>query len=168
MDNNSLRKNNKGVSLVEIIIVVAIMTIIGATVVLSTRVATDKHVNSCALKLASSLEQTRNLALGKQSACVELTQNANDYVYLQMHVDGNPYGDRVAIGRPGITINVDRSGLAPSTVGPTSLFINFSRSNGSVTDANPVTKLTVTNGRREYEVIIDTFTGRVTTNLKTA
>ena len=167
MNKDSLSKNNKGVSLVEIIIVVAIMTIIGATVVLSTRVATDKHVNSCALKLASSIEQTRNLALGKQGASVRIWQNTNDYVYLQMYVNGSAYGDQVAIGRPGITINVVQGG-SPAVVGPAPIEINFSRSNGSVTDAAPVSLLSVTNGRRVYDVKIDKFTGRVTSELKTA
>ncbi len=163
MDTVNMRKNNKGVSLIEIIIVIAIMTIVGGTVILTTRVATDKHVNSCALKLASSLEQTRNLAMGKQGAYLDIWQDPGDYVYVQIWVNGATYGDPVAIGRPGITINV--TGGVNSQIGAAHEYIHFSRSNGSVTDSPGVTKLRVTNGSRIYDVNIDTYTGRVTSEI---
>jgi len=165
MNNLNIKKNNKGVSLIEIIAVVAIMTIIVGTVVLTTKVATDKHVNSCAVKLASSLEQTRNLAMGKQGAYLSIWQNPGDYVYIQIYVNGSPYGDRVAIGRPGITINV--TGGSNPSIGASPENIHFSRSNGSVTDSPGVSKLSVTNGSRVFDVNIDTYTGRVTSEMVT-
>ena len=78
--------NNAGISIVEIVIVVAIMGIIGGAVLLSTTVATDKQVSSCAEKLVSSLEQTRSLVMGKQSGYVKIWQDPGDYVYIQMYI----------------------------------------------------------------------------------
>ena len=169
--NNKLKLNDQGISLIELIIVLAIMAIIGGAAFLSTTVATDKHVNSCGQKIASSLEQTRGLAMGKQSGYVTLSQTAGDYVYLQMYIDGQPYGDRVAVGRPGVTVNITRDGGGTTTlVSEGSVTIQFDRSNGSVSSvggAAPIVKIAVTNGRRTMNVNIDKFTGRVETKLET-
>jgi len=169
--NNKLKLNDQGISLIELIIVLAIMAIIGGAAFLSTTVATDKHVNSCGQKIASSLEQTRGLVMGKRSGYIELSQNAGDYVYLQMWIDDQPYGDRVAVGRPGVTVNLTFDGGATSTlVAEGSVEIHFDRSNGSVVSvggAAPIVKIGVTNGRRTMNVNIDKFTGRVETKLET-
>lgn len=166
--------NNAGISLVEIIIVLAIMGIIGGAVLLSTAIATDKQVTSCAEKLASSLEQTRSLVMGKQSGYVEISQVAGDYVYIQMYIDGQAFSDEVAIGKPGVIVNytcVDPSDNSVSTgtlTAGSSIKVYFQR-NGSVSkDHGPyVTEFSVTNGKRIVLVKIDQFTGRIETE-KTA
>lgn len=157
--------NNTGISLVEIIIVIAIMGIIGGAVILSTSIATDKQVTSCAEKLASSLEQTRNLVMGKQSGYLEVSQVAGDYVYIQMYIDGQPFSDPVAIGKPGVVVNYT---LADGTTGTltagSALKIHFLR-NGSVskTSGDQVSEFSITNGKRIVLVKVDQFTGRVET-----
>jgi len=161
--------NNKGVSLVEIVIVVAIMAIVGGAVLLSTTVATDKQVSSCAEKIASSLEQTRNLVMGKSNGYVEISQAAGDYVYVQMFVDGNTFGDKVSVGHPGVQVTVyytDGSSPEVLTARTDPIKIYFSRSNGSVRSdmGNQVGRFEITNGRRTMEVKIDNFTGRVEVN----
>lgn len=167
MLKQQLKENNKGISIVEIIIVVAIISILATTFMLSTSVATDKHVNSCALKISSALEQTRNLALGKQGAYIEMWHDPNDYVYVQMYVNGQPYGGLAAVGRPGLEVKITTTGGGPVDLGSTHQVVTFSRSNGSVTDATPITNISVTNGRRVYDVTIDPYTGKVTSTLTT-
>lgn len=173
---NGIKLNNKGVSLIEIIIVLAIMGVIGGIVVLSTSVATDKQVNSCAERICSSIEQTRSLALGKKSGSVNFWKPAGDSVMCQMVIDGSDYGDQVAIGHAGLSVNVlycsaytddSNNTVEDSAVlGPTHTLLVFSRTNGSVTNAPSGTSyivFQVSNGRRQTNVIVDTFTGRVTT-----
>ena len=162
--------NNQGISIVEIVIVVAIMAIIGGAVLLSTTVATDKQVSSCAEKIASSLEQTRNLVMGKSNGFIEIYQDAGDYVYVQIHVDGNTYGDEVSVGHPALELHMFYSGgtdeilTVRGSTNPVKIY--FSRSNGSVrTDmGDQVSRIEITNGRRTMEVKIDNFTGRVEVN----
>ncbi len=169
MHNNRLKDDNNGLSIVEIIIVIAIISILATTLVLATGAATNKHVNSCALKIASALEQTRSLALGKQGAYVDIWQDPNDDVYLQMYVNGQPYGGLAAVGRPGLSVSITRAGGTPTALGTSTspTRISFSRSNGSVTEVPAVTNISVTNGRRVYEVTIDSYTGRVTSEMTT-
>ena len=154
--------NNAGISLVEIIIVLAIMGIIGGAVLLSTAIATDKQVTSCAEKLASSLEQTRSLVMGKQSGYVEISQVAGDYVYIQMYIDGQPFSDQVAIGKPGVIVNYtckdpsDGSLSTGTLTAGSSLKVYFLR-NGSTskTSGDQVIEFSVTNGKRIVLVKID-------------
>lgn len=162
-ENYSIKSNNKGLSLVEIIIVLAIMSIIGVAAYMTTAMATDKQVNECALKMVSSIEQTRNLTLGKQSGYIHLSQTSGDYVYIQMYIDGKKYGsdEPVAIGRPGLTVYVDGTKLTDLASGAD---ITFNRSNGSLSASSPTT-IKVTNGRRTMTITIDSYTGRVESTL---
>lgn len=163
-EDQRITKNNKGISLIELIIVLAIMSIIAGAFFLSTAVATDKHVSSCAEKIASSLEQTRSLALGKQSGWIEISKVSGEYVYIQMYVDGKAYGDRVSIGHSGLTVEITEEGTPSPTVynlNDHTVTIRFSRSNGSITSSPAVTQIKVTNGRRTVVVKLDKFTGRV-------
>lgn len=165
-NKQSFRKDNKGLSLIEIIIVLAIMSIIGGAFLLTTSIATDKQVSSCAEKLVSSLEQTRNLAMGKQSGFIEVWKTAGGSVYCRMTIDGQYYGSDasgIAIGHSALSVEVTEAG-SPANVydlnGHTAR-IEFSRSNGSVSSTPAVTQIKITNGRRTVIVYIDKFTGRV-------
>jgi len=158
----SIQIDNKGISLIEIIIVLAIMAIIGGAFFLTTSIATDKHVTSCAEKISASLEQTRNLAMGKQSGYILISQAPGDYVYCQMYVDGQAYGDRVAIGHSGLTVKITPDSGSPYILSSvTNIRIDFSRSNGSVTNSPAIKEIVVTNGHKSMLVKIDKFTGRV-------
>ena len=163
----SIKQNNAGLSIVEIIIVLAIMAILGGIVVLSTSIATDKHVTSCSERIASTLEQTRSLVLGKRSGYFHISQTAGDGVVCQMVIDNQNYGDPVEIGRPGITITVTFSdGHSETLTSLGSVDVEFSRSNGSVINGGAhgvVTSMDITNGRRLIRVNIDRFSGRVET-----
>lgn len=171
MDNYSnINKNNKGISLIEIVIVVAILTIIGSVFVLSTSVATDKHITSCAEMLSSSLEQTRSLALGRKNASIKIWQETSgDVIKVQMIVDNANYGNEVAIGREGTTVTVTEGfGLSAttydlSTKGLTGVTVSFSRSNGSVIGSPTYSSFEITNGHRKMLVNLDKFSGRVET-----
>ena len=167
MDNQKILQNNKGLSLIEIIIVLAIMSIIGGAFLLTTAVATDKHVSSCGEKMLSSLEQTRNLAMGKQTGYIEISKpSASDSVYIQMYLDGygagHEYGDRVAIGHQGLTVEYLVEGASDyASLSGGTITLEFSRSNGSLITTPAIKKIRITNGRRTYIITIDKFTGRV-------
>ena len=162
INNKNKKLNNKGLSLIEVIIVLAIMAIIGAASYLSLRMATNKQVVSCADKLRTSLDQTRNMALGKNSAYLEIWKDGT--VNIQMYVNGQPYGDEVAIGVSGITVTYEDSSSPDNTLTSTHVPIEFDRSSGGLKGSPYVKSITITNGDRICVVTIDHFTGRISVN----
>ena len=100
-----------------------------------------------------------------------------------MYIDGEKYGgeDGVCIGHAGLTVNIyycneylnndslsDSSKVVgTSAITSTAHSISFSRSNGSITSSLPADTAyivyQVSNGRRVVNVIVDKFTGRVST-----
>lgn len=151
--------NNSGLTIVELIIVLAIMAILGAVSYLSLSIATNRQVSSCAEKLGTSLEQTRNLALGKSSAYLEIWKDGS--IYVQMYVNEQAYGNVVAIGVNGINVSYDTPSASGVSLGSTPVKLEFDRSSGGIKGSNVITSFNVTNGNRTCIVTIDKFTGRV-------
>ena len=182
MENQTdIKLNNKGLSLIELLIVVAIMTIIGGTLFLSTSVATNRHVTSCANKISTAIEQTRGLTLGKQSGKIKFWMGSDGQIYAQIYIDTNAYGDQVAIGHTGLSVSfVFADTSSPSTLTTCVLDssgaeIEFSRSTGGIIKqtvgavsfdpgSKKLKQIIVTNGSKETIIDVDTYTGRVNVN----
>ena len=61
------KTDNKGMSLVEIIVVIAILSLFIGSVSYSINWASGKAAEECAQKLAYNLKQARTMAMGKTS-----------------------------------------------------------------------------------------------------
>ncbi len=160
MNKENRKLNNEGITLIEIIIVLAIMAIIGAATYMSLQMATNKQVVSCADKLRTSLDQTRNMALGKNSAYLKIWKDGA--VYIQMYVDNDQYyGDEISIGVAGLDVTYDTNTTTGNVLGATPVIVQFDRSSGGVKGSPYVKSFTITNGNRTCVVTIDHFTGRI-------
>lgn len=114
------KSNNQGFSLVELIIVMAIMAVVVTTVGLSISLVSGRKVKKCADEIVSTIERTRVLSLGKDQGQVEfiLSQDASgDYhvrIYQGSIASDEPILDRV-VGKDPIEVKVvfsDGSGTA--------------------------------------------------------
>lgn len=65
------KSNNGGFSLVELIIVIAIMAILVGVMAISASSLTGRKVKKCADEIVSTIERTRVLTLGKEQNDVE-------------------------------------------------------------------------------------------------
>ena len=109
------KSNNQGFSLVELVIVMAIMAIVVTTVGLSISLVSGRKVKKCADEIVSTIERTRVLSLGKDQGQVEfiLSQDASgDYhvrIYQGSNASDGPILDRV-VGKDPIEVKVIFSG----------------------------------------------------------
>ena len=110
------KSNNQGFSLVELVIVMAIMAVVVTTVGLSISLVSGRKVKKCADEIVSTIERTRVLSLGKDQGQVEfiLSQDdaSGDYhvrIYQGSNASDGPILDRV-VGKDPIEVKVIFSG----------------------------------------------------------
>ena len=110
------KSNNQGFSLVELVIVMAIMAVVVTTVGLSISLVSGRKVKKCADEIVSTIERTRVLSLGKDQGQVEfiLSQDdaSGDYhvrIYQGSIASDGPILDRV-VGKDPIKVEVIFSG----------------------------------------------------------
>ena len=94
--------DNKGLTLVEILIVVAILAILGGVALTGMSLLTSRPVDECAKKIQIALEGSRNTTMGKYSGYVEFTADS-DGVYVEKYINGTSDG-RIKIGSGGVNV----------------------------------------------------------------
>lgn len=163
------RINDKGLSLVELIVVVAIMTILTGAAGFGISLISGKPAQAAANKWTAKLERIRTVGMGKNEATVGL-EYRSDGIYLTESVNGSAGETNKACGA-----NVDCTMTIGSgddlNVSGHSIIVIFSRSDGSVksilvdgvenySKCNDV-KFVFKKAKVTYEVHIVPATGRV-------
>lgn len=184
------KSNNQGFSLVEMIIVIAIMAIMITTVGLSLSLVSGRKVKKCADEIVSTIERTRVLSLGKDQGQVEfiLSQDASsgEYhvrIYQGSNASDAPVQDRI-VGKDPIEIKVlfsDRteaalgsiSGNTPHAIhaaGENGLRLIFNRASGAFEKGTNAIgsdvktycdKIVVTGSGRTIEITTVGATGKI-------
>ncbi len=169
------RHDNRGVSLVEIVIVVAIIAVLGAVGVMGFNAMTGRPAQQCAQKIVYSLEKHRTSAMSKVNTKYELSAE-NNKIYLYEYATNDPAGygtpTKTEIGTAGVKLSYVRSD-DPSVVyelvndSPTNgkLALQFDRGSGSFKRLEGTgvfcTKIIASRGGRDFEVTLVPLTGKV-------
>ncbi len=157
---------NQGFSLVELVIVMALIVILGGFAFVGITVLTSRPVDECAKKLQVALEGNRNTTMGKFEASVEFYLDASGNIMMREVIDGTTTEKQIGQSVVGVKYKVK----APATIivkdlTTTPLKLNFDRSSGSLKPladgSGTVIAFVVSRGDREITVSIDTLTGRV-------
>ena len=176
-------KNNKGFSLVELIIVVAIMAIMGGFIFMSFGLLTGQDARKCANNLSTVLDKEKNYALAKSAEAdcyVEISLTSDGY-FAEYYVPKKAVGTDVVsigkeeIGKASVMISCyydDGSGT-PSLKGTLSggtLKIVYNRVSGAIKEINlngttDINMIRIDKGRT-YEINIFTATGKHTLERK--
>lgn len=163
-----MKRDNRGLSLVEMIIVIAILAVVSGTVVLGISVAISKPAEECARKIQQSLEGARVYAMGKQKLTVSFYADHGD-VYVQETATANgivTVKEPVKIGK-GVKVSYKLESAAGYTqLTSTPLTFSFDRSTGgfSKTECTPgfCDKIKVEKGNRVMTISLYSLTGKVT------
>lgn len=183
-------RNNrdKGYSLIELVVVIAIMAILVGVFAISVSSLSGRKVNKCADEIVTTLERARVLTLGKEQNQVEfrLYYDTTEKQYrAQIYQGGVVVSDRV-VGKDPIEISVTfegdstaydlRTGVIKGTapyvvsgVGEEGLFLVFNRSSGAFEQrTNTVgetkdycSKIVVSSGSRTIEIMPVGRTGKI-------
>ncbi len=168
-----MKKNNQGFSLVELVIVVAIIIIIGGFALTGLAILSGKPVDECAKKIQVALEGNRNTTMGKLSASISFYQDGSGNIFVEEEFNNNP--EDTIVKQIGEDVRVEYQDMSGNSyllpVGrDNKLTLSFDRASGSLkaqADGSYVVKFVVSrgsSGERGYKkltVSIDKLTGRV-------
>lgn len=176
-----MRRDNRGLSMIEIIVVLAIMSVLAGAFGIGISMALRKPADECASKLQASLQSNRILAMGKLETKLEIYMDDEGYIYLKEITEtATSTGSKVQttetlIGESGITFEyVIKNGDTSTTVallrGGSPLILSFDRSSGAFKDLTEMglpantycTSITISKGGLEKKLTLAYLTGKVT------
>lgn len=126
-----MKKDNRGMSLLELVVVIAIMAVLVGTIGIGIKLISGKPADECANKLKAVLQNNRVTTMGKLDARLNVYADAGG-VYVTEIIDGNSTTSR--IGDAGVVIEYRVTGDPEgsyTTLGSTPLEISFSRASGA-------------------------------------
>lgn len=174
--------NNKGFSLVELIVVVAVLAVVVSIAGLSLANISNKRATKCADEMIALMERTRVLTLGKaQNAveCVIYYDSASETYRAALYQGSTAVSER-ELGKQPLEVTVyfdnesaghkleDISGIAPART-TAGLHVMFDRASGAFIEGiNSVggakkycTKIVVKGGNRTIEILPVGKTGKI-------
>ncbi|MBE5938536.1 MAG: prepilin-type N-terminal cleavage/methylation domain-containing protein [Lachnospiraceae bacterium] len=162
-DNQYSRLNNKGVSLVELIVVVLIMSILVSGAVMSVMIIHDANVGAASDKLEAMLSSTRKTSIAREADTVKLrlqieSDKCYAVVYLKNESGEWEEADREKLGSTDIVYKVIKTDGLELTVSESSAVeFSFMKSNGSLKEDY---KQIVLEGSKTKTITVIKETGR--------
>lgn len=159
--------NDRGVSLVEVIIVVAILAVVGGVGIFGLNAITGRPAQQCSQKIVYSLERHRVSAMGKMQSKYVLRTDG-DKVFVDEYLK-NGDGDlgtpsTSEVGSSGVKITYTCGSDEHELADGAPLTLEFDRSSGAFkpqADGTYCTKIVAKRGGREFEVTLVPLTGKV-------
>lgn len=171
-----MKMDNKGLSLVELLIVIAIMSVLTGVMAIGVTLALSKPADECAEKMVSTLNNARITTMGKQEITMRFYADS-DGIKMQEVIkakaaDGSltTISDKTSkIGQAGVLVEYRLNGESdyPHTLDSTGITLSFKRSTGgfnTVNGTNYCEAIRVSKGTREKFITLAYLTGKVTIN----
>lgn len=152
-----MKKDNKGYSLIELLIVIAIIVVICSVMAFSSSIVTRARQRNVVKRIAQAVGQTRISTMSKDDTYLEIWKDT-DGIYLCQVVDNTPL-EKKKIGPSSLTVEIDNNddGAFDAELDSTHLKCEFNRASGVVntTDFYRV-------GCGQYTMILYKVTGKCT------
>ncbi len=161
------KKDNRGMSLVEILIVIALMAVIAGFAGYGLSMISNKPVEECAKKIEIALNRDRVNSMGKSSAWLEFYMEDGRLVVVE-YLDNVP-GQPQTIGAEGVHMKITYD-LGSYDVTETGAYrVAFERDSGAVKafeikvggSAQKCKEIVISKGSFVKTIKLDTLTGRV-------
>lgn len=174
---NKLHINNGGFSLVELIIVIAIMAALLGTFVYSVSMIVSANAKTCSNNIQRAIADCKVTSMGKADAYMELWRDADSNVYTQIYVyDGAAGGfvaqDRQKVGTNRVYVGYVKEGETVAdatelTAGGSKVTIKFDRSSGGFDQAvyQNCAQIIVRGGSKHYAIEMVRVTGKYTVKM---
>lgn len=170
-----MKMNNKGMSLVELMVVIAIITILGGVGIMGVNAMTGKPAQKCAQQIVYSLEKHRTSTMGKVGAAYVLTRDENGDIYAKEYLSNNETIDiskdsediasEYKLGDSKMKISYVCSDSTTTVLGnDMSLILQFDRSSGAFKkqgNGSYCTEIIVERGGRTHKITLVPLTGKV-------
>lgn len=159
------KSDNRGLSLIELIVVIAILGILSVGAVNSLGLLSSSGAKEAATKLKSAMSKARTETMSKSQASLKLYEDDSEY-YVQFTVNGNQETPiKIGSSRVNITYTESDEPDNPQSLPSDGITLEFDRDTGafkyiSGTDVY-CEKITITGGSRTYTLTCERLTGKV-------
>lgn len=160
-----MKQDNRGTTLIELMVVIAIMAILVGIMVNTVGFLSGKKARECAYRIAATMNQVRTETMGKSKGGNDFSLaifRQGDEIYGRLDLKGTV--SEVLLGKSGLTVvGQDIGGNQLQVEGNTELIYSFDRSTGGLYDRkniNYYTTIVITEGNVSWKVIVEPFTGR--------
>lgn len=167
---NSECFNNNGYSIVELVIVIAIIALIISTVFYSVIMVFSANAKSCANDIQRTIGDCKVTTMGKSKAYMELYRDTDQNVYTKMYIWDKGAGDYVEaepqkVGTSRVYVAYKPKGGAETELlaGGTPIEIWFDRATGGFKEdgsGNLYEIIYVQGGSKSYEITLTKLTGK--------
>lgn len=152
------KKDNKGYSLVEMIVILAIMAALGGVVVYGLSLVSSKPVTQCARQMQILLEQNRTVAMGKENNTYVVIYKTSSGIMAQEFINGSLSGEPTKIGESTVDVTCGGSSIGNSV--DDGVKVEFDRSTGAL-KGNAKLVFVISRGSRVSTLTIERLTGKV-------
>lgn len=169
-----MKMDNRGLSLVEILIVIAIMSVLTGVMAIGVTLALSKPADECAEKMVSTLNNARITTMGKQGITMKFYKASDGSIQLEEKIiakDGSVKSKKTSkIGQSGVKVEYRLSGESTfNTLDSTGITLEYKRSTGGFkplpgTTGSYCEEIKVSKGNREKVITLAYLTGKVTIN----
>ena len=173
---HGLEKNNKGYSLVELIIVIAIISVIGLGATFSIILIFSANSRTCANDIVGAISECKIMTMTKGQGNVRVIMyrdGEGGAIYSELQTRETPTSawETGRDGKEKIGANRCSVGTAETsddipTSRDTAWEFYFDRSTGKLMDETTVNTIHVLGGRKHYLIQIERLTGKVTKELQ--
>ncbi len=164
---NGGRTDNRGISLVELIIVMAIMAVIVGFTGYGLGLVSNKPVDECAKRIEMALNRSRTTVMGKKDAWLEFYLVDGRITMKEVIIeadDSRRASDPVTIGADNVGMRLTYSGGSVE-LDATTRYVGFRRDSGSLESKegdHVYITIEIYKGGRTRTITINELTGKVT------